>query len=496
MKWKLIISLLFLAHVTFSQDESKAVVNYLNYDPFLESDSAYSSPILPALGTTNEVGFKIAEDPKNNLKTLHIFPVSDLVGSFQTNYSESSLNAGVGVGITGQFTKQFYARFILTGNYLLFNKIQPEVFSLDHVNFWSNSNSNSSFGLQPRARISYSPYSFLNIQAGIDEHFIGQGNRSMLLGDYGTPYPFVQLKTKVWRIEVTNLYQFFKEFDGETKIPKYASTHFFNYNITDRLQLGIFESVIFSAKDTTTQRGYELAYVNPFLFYRPTEYGLGSQDRLQIGINASYEFNKVMLYSQLVIDEFILHELLKRTRWWGNKYGGQLGVKGKNSFANGNKLTWLAEINFARPFLYAHGSPSTVYGNQGRPLAHPLGANFIEVYTEATLKFKNRLSLNARVFYSKQGGFDGNNNLSYGKDIYVPYMNRPFDYGYKIGENGTVNRINFSVQGSYVLSKKIALEAFSRVGYEENNFSHGFSSKFFAMGGIRTNLWNERSFSF
>src|SRR5690554_8166210 len=90
----------------------------------------------------------------------------------------------------------------------------------------------------------------------------------MLLGDYGAPYPFVQLRTKIWKIEMVNIYQFFKEDQNAQFTRKFASTHFFNYKVTKNLQIGVFESVVFAPKDTLLNRGYEVAYLNPFLFYR------------------------------------------------------------------------------------------------------------------------------------------------------------------------------------------------------------------------------------
>ena len=43
------------------------------------------------------------------------------------------------------------------------------------------------------AYISYSPWSFLNIQAGHGKHFIGNGYRSLLLSDNAFNYPYLKL---------------------------------------------------------------------------------------------------------------------------------------------------------------------------------------------------------------------------------------------------------------------------------------------------------------
>src|SRR5690554_657406 len=243
-------------------------------------------------------------------------------------------------------------------------------------------------------------------------------------------------------------------------------------------------------------RGYEVAYLNPFLFYRPTEYGLGSQDRLLIGLNLSYEFDRIMIYGQLAIDEFVLKELTSRSRWWANKYSGQIGFKGKEELSIG-KLRWLVELNFARPFTYSHLNVSTNYGNQGRPLAHPLGSNFVETYAESGLQFSPKFTVKSRFFFTQQGGADGNDTISFGADVYQPYTNLPFEYGYKIGGNGKVNRLHFSMEIDYLLSKKLKINAFIRSGIEVNNLSkQGYQSNFLIHSGVRTNLWNDYSFGF
>jgi|SRR5690554_4774086 len=497
-----ILSIAFLCQglFLFGQNDLTSEVNYLNYDSFYESNSLDSDPVLPSLSSLIEVGYTlpwISKKEQYKMNYLHVFPVVSALGSYQSdldNTSSCSLEAGF--GITGQFTKKFYARLILTGNHYRQDGSDDVSSSIYKTDFWNTQNNHNELGLQPRVRLSYSPYEFLNIQAGMDQNFIGQGKRSMLLGDYGAPYPFVQLRTKLWKIEMVNIYQFFKENQNAQFTRKFASTHFFNYKVNKRFQIGVFESVLFAPKDTLMNRGYEIEYLNPFLFYRPTEYGLGSQDRLLIGLNTSYEFNRIMIYGQIAIDDFVFRELTSRSRWWANKYSGQIGFKGKEQLSFG-KLNWLAELNFARPFIYSHLNTSTNYGNQGRPLAHPLGSNFVEVYTETNLQLSEKLSLKGRVFFVQQGGGDGNDSLSFGSDVYQPYTDRPYEYGYRIGGNGKINRFHFSVEVNYKTSKKLNIETFIRPGIEVNNLSSkSHRNHLIIYGGLRTNLWNDHSFEF
>jgi len=480
---------------------SIAEVGFLNNDAIF-TKSNDRSPVYPHLFSSPKepIGFSsnwFSEKKQKNGNSFRFFPVMNGLASTSSNQqSRNSLFTGAGIGFTTHLSKRFYARAIIAGNYFYQHSTSNRSNSIQSTGFLKDGNPNEYFALQPRIRLSYTPFSFLNIQTGIDNHFIGQGNRSMLLGDYGSPYPFVELRTHFWKLELLNVYQFFKENEFSSQNRKFASTHFLNFKATNRFQIGIFESVVFAPKDTLLNRGYDVTYLNPLLFYRPSEYSLGSQDRLLIGLNTSYQFDFATIYGQLAIDDFVLNELVNRTRWWANKYSGQIGIKGTQSTEKA-RIQWLAELNFARPFMYSHLSTSTNYGNQGFQLAHPLGSNFAEVYAEVGIHYDSRLSLIGRFFFAQQGGADGNDTLSYGSDVYQSYTNRPFEYGYKIGGNGKENRFHFSAEIRYTLIEKMALDVFVRPGIEVSSSSTmNNQTQFFVFGGIRTNLWNNRSFTY
>ena len=49
--------------------------------------------------------------------------------------------------------------------------------------------------------LSYSPAKFINIQFGHGKQFIGDGYRSLLQSDVASPYPYLKLNTKFWKIK-------------------------------------------------------------------------------------------------------------------------------------------------------------------------------------------------------------------------------------------------------------------------------------------------------
>jgi hypothetical protein len=90
----------------------------------------------------------------------------------------------------------------------------------------------------------------------------------------------------------------------------------------------VFESVIWQAKDTMLNRGFDVHYLNPFVFFRPLEYEQGSSDNVIMGLNLKVKIiDGISVYSQFLLDEFLMKEVRADSGWWANKYGYQLGIK-------------------------------------------------------------------------------------------------------------------------------------------------------------------------
>lgn len=265
---------------------------------------------------------------------------------------------------------------------------------------------------------------------------------------------------------------------------KFASSHHISFNAAKWLNIGIFESVVFQPKDTLLQRGFDAEYLNPLVFYRPQEYSVGSSDNVILGIDATVKWKQHTFYAQFIIDEFLLAEIRARSRWWANKYGGQIGAKGRFKWKN-QSFFYRGEFNFVRPYTFAHSSDRFNHGNQGTSLAHPYGANFAELLGE--LKWQNK-QWGAKLFtsYSLNGGnADG---FNYGTNIYLPYNNRPFEYGHKIGSGDHRNYWLTSLTLNYRIVEHGNINAFVenhlRINAQEK-------SDYVFVVGVRSQLWND-----
>ncbi|MCT4562003.1 MAG: hypothetical protein N4A41_11575 [Crocinitomicaceae bacterium] len=406
---------------------------------------------------------------------LSFFPLADLgYRSYQNQYRTM-----LGVGTEYNKGNDWYGRF----SYLQGIENGGDIFRLA-TPFEPGQNGEMVQKLDLRGRVSYTPNRFVNLQAGYDENFIGEGQRSLLLSDYGKPLGFGQVRLNFWRAEYLVLYQFMRERIGSERVNKFGTTHYLNVSATKWLQFGLFETVFFGPTDTLLNRGFEPEYLNPMIFFRPQEYALGSSDNVLIGFDMAIDVKKFTFYSQLLLDEFSLTEIRAKTKWWANKYAVQTGIKTHQKIGN-DPIFLRAEFNTSRPYTYSHLSLKQSYTNNGSVLAHPLGANFYELLLDAKIQHKKWM---AELFISYSlKGYDSTFNM--GGNIFIPYINRPDEYGHTIGQGVHNNAFISLIRVNYRLLKSGALNAF--VEYQNRYNTTLIQPNNQLIIGIRSRLWND-----
>lgn len=275
--------------------------------------------------------------------------------------------------------------------------------------------------------VSIQPSKFFNLQFGNDKQFIGDGYRSLLLSDNAFNYPFAKITTQFWRLQYTNLFLAWQNIGNASNSgvggykQKFGTIHHLSYNVMQGLNIGLFEGIVWQGGDTTgMRRGFDPNYLNPIIFYRPVEFSRGSPDNVLIGLNFKAKlFKKYMFYGQLLLDEFSLKEVKARNGWWANKQAFQLGYSFFNLFGIKN-LNWQNELNVARPYTYGHFTAEQSYTHYAQPLAHPLGANFIENVQFLRYHYR-RFGIEAKVLMAQYGAdsLKANGSYSnYGQNIF------------------------------------------------------------------------------
>ncbi|MCB0762347.1 MAG: hypothetical protein KDC12_12545 [Flavobacteriales bacterium] len=219
-----------------------------------------------------------------------------------------------------------------------------------------------------------------SVEVGRDKHFWGDGYRTLIVSHNAAPYPYAKINTQIWKVRYINLWTQMRDIhlvrDPQKAPKKFVAMHGLSYNVTKWLNLSAYEMVIYQAVDTLNNRGIEINYVNPIIFYRPVEFQQGSADNVILAFSMGIRANKKLkFYGQLLLDEFLLGQIKASTGWWGNKFGYQLGFKVFDMFKGFNLQS---EFNAVRPFTYTHGSVTQAYGHLNQGVAHPLGTNFME----------------------------------------------------------------------------------------------------------------------
>ncbi len=321
------------------------------------------------------------------------------------------------------------------------------------------------------ANLTYAPSKMINIQLGYGRNFIGDGYRSLITTDGVSPYPFFKINTNFWKIKYTNTYMFLKDIrrdatslDG-TYTTKYMANHYLSWNASKRLNIGLFESVVWA---NTNGRGFDMSFLNPIIFYRTVEFASSSKSgNALLGLTYKYKWNnQVNLYGQFLLDEFSFNEIKKGNQSWKNKYGYQLGAKYFNAF-NIENLLLQVEYNHVRPYVYSHSNPLTNYGHANQSLGHQWGGNFKEVVAIARYH-TGRYFADAKFTYGERG-LDFNtptDSLNYGGDIYKNYnINRPFDSGVKIGQGNKTTVFIADLQAGYLVNPSANMKLFASYIY-------------------------------
>lgn len=315
--------------------------------------------------------------------------------------------------------------------------------------------------------ISYHPIKQLNIQLGHGKQKIGNGYRSLLLSDNAFNYPYLRL-TSQWlngRLQYSNIYAVFMNLEtGGAKTPahteplfqkKAASFQYLSCNLHKRINIGLFQGMIWQAADSMNRQHIDWQYINPIIYSNLGYYGLNNKNNILIGATANIKLsNKISLYGQFMGDDF--SNLYNK----GNAFGYQAGVIWYDAFAFKNLMLQLeyndvAEGSYNSPFGTTANQSYSHY-NQNIAYTPGYGKEFIllgdykyqRFFINAKINIQN-LTLNSYALYQNtiyrvQLGYTI--NTAYNFNVSLGYNYRYQDF---LGFNNSNNKTTF-----YTLSFK------------------------------------------
>ena len=350
------------------------------------------------------------------------------------------------------------------------------------------------------ANLTFTPSKYINLQLGYGKNFIGDGYRSLLESDGASPYPYFKLNTNFWKLKYTNTYMWLKDVRPEvtlerTYATKFMANHYLSWNVSNKLNLGFFESVIWT---NTNDRGFDVSFVNPIVFYRSVEFASSARSGNAIlGLTYKYKWsNQINLYGQFILDEFSLGDVKEGDNSWKNKYGYQLGAKYYNAFKIDNLLLQL-EYNHVRPYVYSHSMPITNYGHNNQSIGHQWGGNLKELIAIARYH-KGRYFADVKITMGTRGlDFDTTDDyFNYGGNIYKDYdESRPFDSGVKVGQGNKTAVFIADLQGGFLVNPATNLKFFGSYVYRsfdptKNTATTFIQSTNWLTLGLRADIFN------
>jgi hypothetical protein len=311
-----------------------------------------------------------------------------------------------------------------------------------------------------RGSVNFDIWKYFFIQFGYDKNFIGNGYRSLLLSDYSAPYLFLKIDTRIWKLDYEVLFmELISQHQAGGTLPdyqypkKYGVVHHLSFNAAPWLNLGLYDNVIFSRANY-----FDFSYLNPVIFLVSAQQQNGSPDKTTVGFDFMSNLgHAVQLYGQLVINEFVLQDILHYNEGsWENKQGFQFGMKYINVF-NVKSLDLQVELNAVRPYTYSHNDTVANYSHYNQPLAHPLGSNFEEFIAILRYQPMYKLNVEAKIICYKQGLDSAGEN--FGGNIFENYDTRPRDNGFFIGSGIPAKCINLSGVASYQIKENLFIDA-------------------------------------
>lgn len=209
---------------------------------------------------------------------------------------------------------------------------------------------------------SYNIAPWITVQAGHGKHFIGNGQRSLLLSDLSFNYPYLRLSTNWFenKIQYKTLYTSLQNLirldaaDGSEGLfeRKQAALHYLEYSPSPVVSFALFESVMFSSITAAGNQKVGVNFWAPIIGVNTLIEGGEDLGNTLWGTNLKINlFNKLQIYNQLSVFNEDINELSVQV-------GGKLYV--------GEKLLFQAEGN-----MIAENAIGD-FTHYGESLTHPL----------------------------------------------------------------------------------------------------------------------------
>lgn len=236
----------------------------------------------------------------------------------------------------------------------------------------------------------------------------GYGSKLVLSGDHPV-LDFIKTDFNYGIFSFTSLHastigEFY--FDRNLNYTKHIAYNRFKLSFDNLFDFGFGESVVYSG------RGIDLAYLNPFAFYKYIEMSIQDRDNAVVFLDFQTNFIKNLeLQATFFLDENILSHL-DELHLFSNKTAYQIGVFWYSPFSV-NDLSLILEYTKIRPYVYSHFNLKNSYTSHSQNLGHRAGPNADEIHTSLSYNINEKMRLNLEYQFVRSGEniYDGQGNM-------------------------------------------------------------------------------------
>lgn len=303
---------------------------------------------------------------------------------------------------------------------------------------------------------------YTEIRFGRDRSLWSAGRGSLLLSNYTTTHDQIQLRTKFWRLQYTNVFAALGNRSAERDSlsgqyrARYGVFHRLAIDLPGRVQVGLSEASILAP--TPEDRGPEfyMAYLNPIIFIRALDFELGSPANMLIALDAQWVATSgLQVYGQFMLDEFRASELFGGNGWLHNKWGGLVGFHAVGLGIP--DLEVRGEYARVRPYTYTSRDTDRAFAHNFGVLGHPFGPNAESVALWLNYRPTDRLTTSASAFFGRRGRNE--EGVNWGADPLVPYnLDVPMEFGHHVGQGIGQTETRVSGRATYELLPNLFVE--------------------------------------
>ncbi len=195
------------------------------------------------------------------------------------------------------------------------------------------------------------------------------------------------------------------------KPSKYIAISRLGYRANDRLNLGVSQIIIYS------NRPFEAAYLNPFLFWESAQRSMNDLDNSFLELDGGYLVtNGLELSSSIIFDDLNFKYLFHKNGWDRSNNGNEWQLSSMFAWPLMPRgFVLKLEVTQIRPYMFSHPGigEALTYTNNGYLLGSDMQPNSSRFSVEADYRLSSRIFMKLNYSHTLHGAniYDANGNL-------------------------------------------------------------------------------------